>query len=437
MLALEFDGSDSEGPLGLPVFTGLANNGTTNYAEQYTATDVSVSGGRLNVVNVDGGDLYRGINTQRNAFQTGVDLSGSSGVYRLSTQVIAPIGGFSSFESLGLMIGSGDQDNYSKVVVSRRGVQHLTEIERVAASALNTQRRDLSVRTADAVDLWLQIDTTGVQPTATAGYREINGGVAGADIPLGAVHALPLSWVDGSDGKALAVGVVATSYLGSPYTAQWEYLRLELEGTAGSANRAPVAVGDSLTAEIGETVTVLDGGLLSVLANDTDADGDELTAVLESGPLHGSVTLDLEGTFVYVHDGSAGTVDSFSYRAEDTSGESSAEVTVSITVNDPGIPNWQSFASVDGSTLVDRHETGSVVVDGQLYVIGGRGNRPMQSFDPQTGTWTDLGTPPIQLHHVQPVHVDGRIYLIAGMTGNFPAEPSVADIHYYLSLIHI
>jgi len=104
---------------------------------------------------------------------------------------------------------------------------------------------------------------------------------------------------------------------------------------------------------------------------------------------------------------------------------------VNIAVNGVAAPGWQALSTSDGSSLVDRHETGSVVVDGQLYVIGGRGNRPMQRFNPQTNTWTDLGAAPIQLHHVQPVHLNGLIYVIAAMTGGFPAEPSVDTIYTY------
>src|SRR5437667_2469468 len=64
-------------------------------------------------------------------------------------------------------------------------------------------------------------------------------------------------------------------------------------------------------------VTVLDSTAASVLANDTDAEGNTLTATKLSDPAHGSVTLNADGTFSYSHDGSETTTDSFTYKTCD------------------------------------------------------------------------------------------------------------------------
>lgn len=59
------------------------------------------------------------------------------------------------------------------------------------------------------------------------------------------------------------------------------------------------------------------GGLLD---NDFDVDGNVLTVSLVSGPAHAaSFTLNMDGSFTYVHDGSETTADSFVYRASDGS----------------------------------------------------------------------------------------------------------------------
>ena len=63
--------------------------------------------------------------------------------------------------------------------------------------------------------------------------------------------------------------------------------------------------------------TLNDGVTTSVLANDTDPEGNPLTAVLSAGPLNGSLTLNANGTFSYTHDGSATTTDVFYYRPTD------------------------------------------------------------------------------------------------------------------------
>ena len=65
-------------------------------------------------------------------------------------------------------------------------------------------------------------------------------------------------------------------------------------------NDAPIAADDVYSANEGATLSVATG----VLANDIDAETDPLTASLVSGPAYGSITLNSDGTFVYVHDGS-------------------------------------------------------------------------------------------------------------------------------------
>ena len=95
-------------------------------------------------------------------------------------------------------------------------------------------------------------------------------------------------------------------------------------------NQAPVAVADSITVAEGGTVSTLNGGATSLLANDTDADGDPLTASLVSNPAYGSLTLNADGTFTYVHDGSETTTDSFTYKVNDGSVDGN---TVAVTIN--------------------------------------------------------------------------------------------------------
>ncbi len=95
--------------------------------------------------------------------------------------------------------------------------------------------------------------------------------------------------------------------------------------TSPPANRAPVAGADR--------ASVLSGGALrgaSVLANDSDPDGDALSAAATVSPRHGTVALASDGTFTYrPARGFAGT-DSFTYAAKDASLQASAEVTVTV-----------------------------------------------------------------------------------------------------------
>jgi len=117
-----------------------------------------------------------------------------------------------------------------------------------------------------------------------------------------------------------------------------------------SDNDVPVVVGESFTVAAGET---LDGS--SVLANDSDVDGDPLT-IAGNDPTSaagGSVVMNADGTFAYTPaTGFTGT-DSFTYTVSDGHG-GQATGTVAITV-DPAAPQAApDFIVVDedGSAVV-------------------------------------------------------------------------------------
>jgi Ca2+-binding RTX toxin-like protein len=90
----------------------------------------------------------------------------------------------------------------------------------------------------------------------------------------------------------------------------------------------PVAVADAYSVIGGGTLAVRAPG---VLGNDTDADGDPLTAQLVTNTTQGTLNLSPNGGFTYVAaDGAAGT-DSFSYLAKDGTANSNV-VNVTITI---------------------------------------------------------------------------------------------------------
>ena len=92
---------------------------------------------------------------------------------------------------------------------------------------------------------------------------------------------------------------------------------------------------------------------------------------------------------------------------------------------------WQTITTSDGSTATARHEATAVSVDGKLYLMGGRGDRPVEVYDPAANSWRVIGSAPIELHHFQPVAVGQNIYAIAAFTCCYPNEPSIADIYVF------
>lgn len=93
---------------------------------------------------------------------------------------------------------------------------------------------------------------------------------------------------------------------------------------------------------------------------------------------------------------------------------------------------WQAVNSTNGSTVTARHETSGVAVGNKLYVFGGRGSKPVEVYDTDTGQWQDLGRYEDELHHFQPVAVNTDIYVLGAMfAGGFPDEQSLPDILVY------
>jgi|GEM_PF-5040054 len=137
------------------------------------------------------------------------------------------------------------------------------------------------------------------------------------------------------------------------------FVYLVADGNGGSAqaqvdvivtpvNDAPVANDDSFA--------IVEGGSLgsSVLSNDTDADGDNLTVTLVGGPAHGSLTFNQNGGFSYVHDGGESVSDSFTYEVTDPTGAAStAMANISIeAINDAPTANSDDLAGTSGQALV-------------------------------------------------------------------------------------
>ena len=93
-------------------------------------------------------------------------------------------------------------------------------------------------------------------------------------------------------------------------------------------DHTPVAADDHYTVTQGASLVVAVPGLL---ANDLDADGDELTAALVNNVAHGSLVLHADGSFTYVSAPTFSGTDYFSYVVID--GEFRSEtVTVTIVV---------------------------------------------------------------------------------------------------------
>jgi VCBS repeat-containing protein len=102
-------------------------------------------------------------------------------------------------------------------------------------------------------------------------------------------------------------------------------------------NHPPVANADSYTVN---QDTLLHPAAPGVLANDTDADSDSLSAQLVSTTAHGTLALSANGSFTYMGNAHFTGTDSFTYRASDGDADSnSATVTIHVLDTEPPVIN--------------------------------------------------------------------------------------------------
>ncbi|MFS4445956.1 Kelch repeat-containing protein [Maribacter sp. 2307UL18-2] len=105
--------------------------------------------------------------------------------------------------------------------------------------------------------------------------------------------------------------------------------------------------------------------------------------------------------------------------------------TDSETDNDTTPFTWQAVVAADDSQPIQRHEAAFVRVGQKFYLLGGRDIRAVSIFDTQDESWTTGPEPPLELHHFQPVVIEGKIYIIGALTGGWPNETPVTHVYIY------
>ena len=101
--------------------------------------------------------------------------------------------------------------------------------------------------------------------------------------------------------------------------------------TEDTGNTAPIGVNDSFNA-LEDITLVIDAP--GVLANDTDADDDALSAFIVTQPANGMVTLDRTGALTYVPDADFNGTDTFTYRTTDGALSDTATVLINVAPQD-------------------------------------------------------------------------------------------------------
>ena len=237
-------------------FTGLMNNGTTDYLDQFIAPELpdgTIFGGTaglLTIPLVSEGDSYETNNLQENAFQFGINVDASTGPFTIASQINGPFfdgNAAANYQSQGIFIGTGDQNNYVKLVLrhtnSATGFEVLTELNASASStAVNLGAGVLS---NSAIQMYFEVDP--VAGTVQPQYSLDNGPIqnAGPVINLSGVllDVVQGNYTNGGQNSALAVGAIATSFnVAEPFAATWDYFRVT-ENASGAQSVATINTG--------------------------------------------------------------------------------------------------------------------------------------------------------------------------------------------------
>src|SRR5204863_195020 len=121
--------------------------------------------------------------------------------------------------------------------------------------------------------------------------------------------------------------------------------------TITAVNDAPLATAESYTTAEDTALTV--NAAAGLLTHATDIDGDPLTAVLVSGPSHGTLSLSSDGSFSYTPSANYNGSDSFVYQVNDGTADSNlATVSLTITaVNDAPLATAESYTTAEDTAL--------------------------------------------------------------------------------------
>src|SRR5436309_477509 len=193
---------------------------------------------------------------------------------------------------------------------------------------------------------------TVIAPGVLANDGDVDGDPLTAILISGPTHGTLTSNSDGSFTYTPALnynGTDSFTYKANDGTADSGVATVTITVTA--VNDAPVAVNDAYAVSEDTTLTV---NVPGVLGNDTDIDGDALTAVLVSGPSHGTLTLNPDGCVSYNPAPGYNGPDSFSYKANDGAADSDV-ATVTITVhaeNDAPVAADDNYSLNQDTTLI-------------------------------------------------------------------------------------
>ncbi|WP_339144455.1 Kelch repeat-containing protein, partial [Croceitalea sp. MTPC5] len=437
------------GFLGLGM-TGLMNNGASgaNWLDYLDRRDDTndpnpndILGGAIGAMTMQmtSGTALGLANTQEKGFQYGIQVDSSTGIFTVSGSIgnfnqplqlygnsMAPNG------ELGLFIGDGTQRNYIKFVLTPSGIfaqQEIGDIPRAPISlAMDAGERP----TGNVVFFFVVNPQTGqiiLEYNLDGNGRQTLGTIMAEGAILTALQNTTLD---------LAVGLIGTSNApGVEVEGTWDFLNVNLEdtGETDNANLAWVDKDDqenySARHENGFVQAgnrfYLIGGRESANVDVYDYTTNSWSTLPESAPvlLNHFQCVEYNGLIWIL---ASLTGDNFPNDI----------ATEHIWIFDPANEEW-----IQGPEIPENRRRGAagvVVYDGRFYIVGGNTNGHnggyvpwFDEYDPQTGTWTPLEDAPIARDHFQAIVMDDNLYVMGGRQsgGTQIFAPAIAQVDVY------
>ncbi len=230
--------------------TGIMVNGETNYLDQYDQENIIAGGtsGLLTTPTTDGDAVN---NNQDNGFQFGINVSDEDCPFTIKARLktpIFPVGGPYGQQSQGIFIGTGDQDNYVKVIINNN-IQVLKEDAGIVTSVDHIDP-DIQFSDPNFIELFLTVFPATGQVQAS--YQ------LGSDQPIQLAGPLinvgeELKDVLQASDKALAVGVISTSIGADSFNPTWDFIEITQADVAPGAALMEIKSFDGLESSVHTT----------------------------------------------------------------------------------------------------------------------------------------------------------------------------------------
>ena len=297
----------------------VAANDNYNLPQDAVLT-VPPSGLLTNDTDADGDNLFVLIQSQPVHGALHQDLDGGF--------VYTPAAGYQGTDSYTYMASDGKEN--SNVVTVSININHNNHEPLAAADSYSIARNTtLQVNTAQGV-LNNDVDIDGDLLTANIVSQPQHG----------TLHAL----TDGSFTYTPALdyaGLDNFTYKATDGALESNTVTVTIQ--VNSTNLPPVAVDDNYSVDQDTTLQI--SAVNGLLSNDSDPDGDQLSAVIVTQPQHGTLHAELDGRLTYRPDTAYTGSDSFTYKANDGAADSNT-ATVEIEVLVVAIPTLNEWGMI-------------------------------------------------------------------------------------------